>query len=1030
MRRNILSIIVLGVLVAMSTEPSVAQQRTLEDYISRSRNLYEGGNYREAQRELVKAKSAATALSRVSPVVTDEMDFLAACCEARLGDGAEAVEAFIAAHPSSPYLNEALHILGNEHYEWGRHLEAIGVLERVDMAKLTNDEVEELCFECGHCYYLLGDNGAARDWLQRLSRPGRLYDHSRYLLGYVAYSEGNYSEAREYFQRVASSSDYEAVVPYYLLNIEHRLGNYHYVLTHTEKVLEGLAGERRAEVRRAAADSAFALEQWEEAERHISLLASEEGTTPSREENYRAGYALYSAGRWADAAVYLRRACVGEDALARNAAYHLADCMLREGDKRSAMHCFSLAATGATDAIAEDAHYNFCKLQVEMGGKNFNEEIRTLSGYLRRYPQSKKRSEIEGYLISACYAANDLRAAYDILGEFVASGGKLRAAMQKIAYYHAAECFIRGNMEEAEEYCNRSLDHKEYDVEVEALSLYLLAELYYDAGKYKEAALMYDRYVAMDMTHQKEYPFALYNMGYARFNSGRFAAAYDDLRDFVEVRTVKDSYYADAYNRMGDAKAALKEYSAASKLYAESASTQTGECYYGAYRVAMMEGMAGNTKGRIRALEDIIALGSGNYVIRSTYELGNTLLMSGDYDRAVDVLSDFVKRYPSSRDYVAALSDLGLAYRNTGYDDAALDTYKQIVATTRGTTTARNAMEEIRNIYVERNDVDGFFAYAEGAGMSGDLGAVQRDSLGFVAAQRLYIAGKKEEASPAFDKYLQENSEGNYAAAALYYSADCRATLGDSLGAREQLTRLTSMYYNNYTQRGYERMAQLAAAGADWKAAASAYRSLAELAGSQAARREALGKYLETSVAAGDKDVIIAVADYIAAHEDVTEELNRKALFQKAVALEALGKRNPAVAIYNSLGEDVSTPEGAESAYRIIETAFKFGSFEKAESLVYEFAEKNTPHANWLARAFVLLGDVYTSRGDLFQARATYQSVVDGYSNKEDGIVDAARERIAALDGATAPVEEAASPAEQTEAPAAEGADESNQVVE
>lgn len=999
MLRNILRIIVLGALLVVGVPSATAQRPSIEDYLSRSRALYRSGNYQEAQRELLKAKSAATNLRHQSPVVTAEADYLMACCAACLGDGAEELAAFVEANPSSPYLNDALFMLGGEHYEWGRSLEAVGVLERVDMKRLTDLEVEELCFECGHSYYLLGDSGAARDWLQRLSRPGSLYDHSRYLLGFIAYSEGNYREARQYFERILLSEDYQAVVPYYIFNIEHRLENHRYVVDSVDDVIEGVAGERRAEMRRAAADSASALGQWREVERNLALLASEEGVELSRAENYAVGYALYRLKEWSPAAVYLRAACVGEDELARNAAYHLADCMLNLDDKRSAMHCFSLASAGATDAIAEDAHYNYCKLQVELGGKSFNEEIRTLSGYLRRYPQSKNRSEVEGYLISSCYAANDLKGAYDVLGEFSSSGGKLRAAMQKIAYYHAAECFVRGDMEEAEEYCNRSLDHKEYDAEVEALTLFLLAELDYEAGRYQEAALMYDRYLAMDMTHQKEYPFALYNMGYARFNSGRFAAAYDDLRDFVEVRTTKDSYYADAFNRMGDAKAATKEYSAAAKLYAVSAATRTNECFYGAYRVAMMEGMAGNTKGRIRALEDIIALGSGNYVIRSHYELGNTLLQSGQYARAVEVLLEFVKRYPNSRDYIEALSDLGLAYRNTGYDDAALDTYKQIVSTTRGTVTARNAMEEIRNIYIERNDVDGFFAYAESVGMSGDLGTIQRDSLGFVAAQRLYIAGEKSEASAAFDKYITENPEGIYSAAALYYSADCRATLGDSLGAREQLTRLTSMYYNNYTQRGYERMAQLAAAGADWKAAAAAYRSLSEVATSQSVRRDALGKYLETSVQAGNYEVIISVADYITAHADVDAELDRKARFQKAKALEATGKRNPAVAIYNSLSEDVTTPEGAESAYRIIETAFKFGSFEKAESLVYEFADKNTPHAYWLARAFVLLGDVYTSRGDLFQARATYQSVVDGYSNKEDGIVDAARERIASLGG-------------------------------
>ena len=39
----------------------------------------------------------------------------------------------------------------------------------------------------------------------------------------------------------------------------------------------------------------------------------------------------------------------------------------------------------------------------------------------------------------------------------------------------------------------------------------------------------------------------------------------------------------------------------------------------------------------------------------------------------------------------------------------------------------------------------------------------------------------------------------------------------------------------------------------------------------------------------------------------------------------------------------------------------------------------------------------YVKKGDNFQARATWQSVADGYSPADDGIVDEAKARIAKL---------------------------------
>ena len=63
---------------------------------------------------------------------------------------------------------------------------------------------------------------------------------------------------------------------------------------------------------------------------------------------------------------------------------------------------------------------------------------------------------------------------------------------------------------------------------------------------------------------------------------------------------------------------------------------------------------------------------------------------------------------------------------------------------------------------------------------------------------------------------------------------------------------------------------------------------------------------------------------------------------------------------------------------------------------MFAFCE-GEPQAYWLAKAFILLGDVYVKKGDNFQARATWQSVAAGYSPADDGIVDEAKARIAKL---------------------------------
>jgi TolA-binding protein len=70
------------------------------------------------------------------------------------------------------------------------------------------------------------------------------------------------------------------------------------------------------------------------------------------------------------------------------------------------------------------------------------------------------------------------------------------------------------------------------------------------------------------------------------------------------------------------------------------------------------------------------------------------------------------------------------------------------------------------------------------------------------------------------------------------------------------------------------------------------------------------------------------------------------------------------------------------------------GKLDKAEAEIFSFAEVNTPHQYWLAKSFILLADIYADKDDFFQAKATLQSVLDGYSNTTDGIIDEATNKL------------------------------------
>ena len=65
---------------------------------------------------------------------------------------------------------------------------------------------------------------------------------------------------------------------------------------------------------------------------------------------------------------------------------------------------------------------------------------------------------------------------------------------------------------------------------------------------------------------------------------------------------------------------------------------------------------------------------------------------------------------------------------------------------------------------------------------------------------------------------------------------------------------------------------------------------------------------------------------------------------------------------------------------------------------MYAFEDAGSPQTYWLAKSFIVLGDSFVDRGELKQAKATFESVRDGYSpSGNDDVMDSVRMRLEKL---------------------------------
>jgi TolA-binding protein len=967
--------------------------------VQMARNLYQQGKYNAAFRQFEKVQKQ---VDPKSELYSEALYFRAvSAMKAGHNSGSRMLERFIEDYPESPYMNNALVNLGDNQFERRHYAAVIRTYSEVDRASLSENELVKLKYQNGYSNLMTENIDQALIEFTEIKDRNNLYSRpATYYWAHIMYLQENFQSALDGFRQLETDPTYSRVIPLYVSHIYYKQQRYNEVINYTVSIIDDVEEEHKSELSKIVGDSYFHLREYAKALPYLETYYQTSGPK-TREDNYLLGYCYYNTGQFEKAVPLLENASRGKDEMAQNAYYHLADSYIRINEKEKARVAFEAASEfDFNERIKEDALFSYAKLTYELSYSPFNETIKAFDRYISLYPNSQRNTEAYRYLTEVFMVTRNYRDAISSIEKIEEKTSEILRAYQRVTFFRGLELFNNLAYNQAIDHFNLSLQNSSYDRELNARALYWKAEALYRVSEYRSSAEAYSQFLRTAGAFSlPEYKDAEYNLAYAYFKLEDFNQASLHFRNYINSKQGQPSEkLADAYNRVGDYYFSNAEYSLALQNYRKAFEMNTFDTDYSLYQIAFCQGLQQNQQAKINSLQRLQeGFPDSEYLDDALYELGRAYERLGQYAEATRNYRRIVENHSESTYFPRTLLQLGLINFNSGEFNQALSYYKQVAEKFSGTPEAQAALLGIKNSYLEMNNVDGYFAYTRSLGGGVNVTTSEQDSLSYMAAERLYMAGDAQ-ASAQLQRYLQQFPNGSFATNAHFYLAEILYKEGSFSQANEHYTFVARQPNNIFSEQALSRASELTFNAGDYETALEFFNRLEKIAGGKWNLLKAYTGQMRCNFQLKRYNEAIVASAKVKSSDVANEAWIREANFVSGKSNYLAGNQNAALESLKSVATDTKLEQGAEAKFLVADILYKQNQKQQAEEVIMDFISKGTPFQFWLGKAFLLLSDIYLDKGDDFQAKHTLRSVVENYGADNDGVKAEATKKLAEIE--------------------------------
>lgn len=874
--------------------------------------------------------------------------------------------------------------LAEYYFRQQRFSDAANLYEGTNVANLSNREIADAKFHQGYSYFTMQQFAKAKPLFNtiRQIKTDSNYLDANYYYGFIAFRDRNYDEALNSFKIVEKAPAYESIVPFYIAQIYYVQGKQDEALAYAETKLKG--GKTQyydVELKKLLGHGFFVQKQYAKAVPYLEDYVSRTKKV-SREDLYELSYAYYITNNLPKAIDGFKQLSGKEDSLSQHAMYLLGDAYLRTAQKAPARNAFLFsAANNSNSAQREISRFIYAKLSYDLGYQD--EALKSLRTFLEDYPASSYKDEATDLLVSTLTNTNNYREALTLLESLKYPSANTKRLYPRILFGRATELVNDGRLAEANALLDRALKDPN-NGDILPLLNFWKGEIAYRTNRLDDALKYYHAYLAAGAPAAGEANerSVKYNLGYAYYRKENYPVAQTFFEPLARnVSLSSDAVTQDAYVRTADAYFMNRNYAQAKSMYDNVVRMSWAAEDYATFQKAMIAGINSSAE-KITALNTVIRkFPQSSLVLDANMEIANTYLADERFSEALPYLKNIINSSGNNSLKPQAYLKSGIAYYNLNKNDDAIAQYKKLLTEYPNSDEADDALDNLKTVYVEQGNPN---EYAEAARQAGKPISVNaEDSLTFAAAELQY-QNNNANALNTIESYLQKFPTGAYSINANYYRGEIYATRKNWSGALNSYAVVAQRAPNAFAERAVLQAARISFFETkDYATAEQYYGQLKNITASQETKLEAMRGLLRSQYQQQKwNDAVANAKDLVAQKGSSADD---KALANMAIGKSAQikGEYDVAIASFKNVIGVNKAATAAEARYEIAASWFAVGRMPDAEKAAFEVINKSGSYEFWVTKAYILLGDVYFKQKDYFNAKATFQSVVENSLNME-----------------------------------------------